>query len=335
MIYLSQKYFEAYLTSNLENLGNSIKISISLDDDGFIGRECPNPECEGYFKVKFGTGLKGENLPCYCPYCGHMSSHDLFWTKEQIEYIRSFMLRKVNDTLYKDLKKLEFDHKPRGTFGIGVSLKIKRNGLTPIHYYREKRLETEVICRNCTLHYSIYGVFAFCPDCGQHNSLDILTKNLEIIEKMLDLAADAGKEVADKLIENALEDCVSSFDGFGRETCRINAQRAKIPTKAEKISFQNLGAVKNTLRDIFGFDIASELTVEEWRKVVCGFQKRHLLSHKMGIVDDEYIMKSGDSNAIIGRKVNISPEEVREIIQIISKLAKYIITKVKEPRSSE
>src|SRR5665647_3339651 len=95
--------------------------------------------------------------------------------------------------------------------------------------------------------------------------------------------------LADKLIENALEDCVSSFDAFGRETCHVNAKRAKNPAKAEKISFQNLEVVKYTIRDLFDYDIAAELTVGEWREIVCGFQKRHLLSHKMGIVDDEYI----------------------------------------------
>ena len=29
--------------------------------------------------------------------------------------------------------------------------------------------------------YAIYGVFSFCPDCGSHNSLRILRKNIEVI----------------------------------------------------------------------------------------------------------------------------------------------------------
>jgi len=40
------------LTSNLQNLGNNGKIPISSDEDGFVCRECPNLECEVYFKVK-------------------------------------------------------------------------------------------------------------------------------------------------------------------------------------------------------------------------------------------------------------------------------------------
>ena len=29
-----------------------------------------------------------------------------------------------------------------------------------IHHYREKELETEVVCERCSLRYAIYGVFA-------------------------------------------------------------------------------------------------------------------------------------------------------------------------------
>lgn len=34
---------------------------------------------------------------------------------------------------------------------------------------------------NCALSYSVFGLFAFCPDCSSHNSLQILIKNLGLI----------------------------------------------------------------------------------------------------------------------------------------------------------
>lgn len=310
--------------NHLRHLGNSIPISLPPDEDGFTGRECPNPDCEGYFKIEFGTGLKGENLPCHCPYCGHTASHNQFWTKEQIEYAKSVALGKITDAFYNDLKRLEFDHRPRGIFGIGMSLKVERGHPTPIHYYRERRLETEVVCGNCKLRYSVYGVFAFCPDCRQHNSLHILNKNLEVIGKIVDLATSADKILAEKLIENALEDCVSSFDGFGREICRVHCQKAANPAWAEKVSFQNLDGAKQNLFELFNLDLASGLTTEEWEAAVRGFQKRHLLSHKMGVVDAEYIGKSGDTQAVIGRKVAIDADEVRVLGQVVGKLGRYL-----------
>ena len=216
---------------NLRRLGNSISISIPADENAFTGRECPQPDCEGYFKIEVGTGLKGEGISCHCPYCGHAAEHDQFWTKEQIEYATSVAMREITDAIHKDLKTLEFDHKPEGDFGIGISMKVEPGRQPPIHYYREKQLETEAVCTNCTLRYSVYGIFAFCPDCGQHNSIQILDKNLEVVGKMLEMATREGKVLAEKLIENALEDCISAFDGFGRELCRVQREQGPDPSQ--------------------------------------------------------------------------------------------------------
>jgi hypothetical protein len=98
-------------------------------------------------------------------------------------------------------------------------------------------------------------VFAFCPDCGLHNSLQILNKNLEVVEKILDLATGTDQELAERLVENALEDCVSAFDGFGRELCRMHAQKSATPARVEKINFQNLDGAKSKVLSAFGIDL--------------------------------------------------------------------------------
>lgn len=312
------------MTDHLRRLGDYISIPIQRDADGFLGRECPKQECEGYFKVVPGTGLQGEGLPCHCPYCGHTASPDHFWTKDQIEYAKSVAMREIMDAVHKDLKKLEFEHKPRGPFGIGISMKLEPGRPVPIHRYREKRLETEVVCGKCTLRYAVYGVFAFCPDCGQHNSPDILSDNMKVVEKMLVLANGPDKELAKRLIENALEDCVSSFDGYGRELCRVHASKATDPAKAERLSFQNLDGARQNVLAAFNVDLATGLTADEWHRAVRSFQRRHLLSHRAGVVDEEYIRKSGDKTVVVGRKITITENEVRDLVGITTKLANYL-----------
>jgi len=320
---------------HIRRLGKSISIPIEADENGFTGRECPQPDCEGYFKIELGTGLKGEGLPCHCPYCGYVAGQDQFWTKEQIEYAKSVAIRQITDALHKDLKKLEFDHRPKGSFGIGISMKVKPGRPSPIHHYREKQLETEVVCASCTLRYSVYGVFAFCPDCGQHNSLQILAKNLEVVGKMLDLASGAEKALAEKLVENALEDCVSAFDGFGRELCRVHASRARNAAKAKKMTFQNLEGARIGLRDLFAIDLSAGVAPEEWSAAAIAFQKRHLVAHKLGVVDQDYITKTGDSRAVVGRKIGIGADEVKELARTISVLAPRISADLQRlPRNS-
>lgn len=307
---------------HLRRRGNSILIPIPSDENAFTARECPQADCEGYFKIELGTGLNGEGLPCHCPYCGHTAGHDQFWTKEQIEYTKSVAMRKITDALHKDFKKLEFDHKPKGAFGIGISMKVKPGHPTPIHHYREKQLETEIVCVNCTLRYSVYGVFAFCPDCGQHNSLQILYKNLELVDKMLAVAGVQEHAVAQVLIENALEDCISSFDGFGRETCRVFSLKSARPEKAAEIRFQNIANARKRVNEQFGVDFAGCLEADAWVLVVRCFHKRHLLAHTMGVIDEDYIKATGEPSAVIGRKLQIQIPEVRALASALQSVGR-------------
>jgi len=308
---------------NLERLGSKFSISITPDEDGFIGRECPVAECESYFKLQPGTGLTGKDVQCHCPYCGHEDAPDKFFTQAQIEYAKSIVLSQVTGALIKDLKSLEFNHRPSGGFGIGISMKVTGQP-TPIRHYREKQLETEVVCDICTLRYMIYGVFGFCPDCGSHNSLQILGKNLELVEKMLAVAEDQESAVAQVLIENALEDCVSSFDGFGRETCRVFSSQAATPEKAAEIRFQNIANARQRVQVQFGVNIADGLTESDWALVIRCFQKRHLLAHKMGVVDEEYIQATGDHTAVLGRKSQVDSTEVRDLVVVLRSLGKQL-----------
>lgn len=307
-------------------MGNNMDFSIQIptDEKGFVGRECPEPDCEGYFKVMFGTGLEGEGLPCHCPYCGFEGPMDQFWTKEQLDYVQSIVAGKVKDHIYQELKKHEFDHKPKGPFGIGVSMKVQKGAPVPVRYYREQSLETEAVCDNCSLNYAVYGVFAFCPDCGLHNSLQILNKNLEVVRKMVDMSEGMDEEMAEKLVENALEDCVSAFDGFGHEICRVNVANSLDPAKAENISFQSLEGARSNLQAAFGIDISACVTEQDWTSAIRGFQKRHLIAHKMGVVDDEYLRKTGDPDPVVGRKIVVSRADVTTIVGVLRAVGEYI-----------
>jgi len=297
--------------NHLENLGNRFTVPIDTDEDGYVGRECPVEKCLGYFKITPGTGIT-EPAPCHCPYCGHSGDSNTFFTQEQIEYAQSVVMRQVMNAVHKDLKSLEFEHKPQGLFGIGFSMKVKESAPLPIRYYREKQLETEVLCDNCSLRYAIYGVFGWCPDCGIHNSLQILTKNLELATKELMLAESADKHLADYLVGDALENVVSAFDGFGREVCS---------QKGVGIRFQNIAAARKRVKETFGFDFADVLS-DEWDSVCRAFQKRHLLAHKMGVIDEEYVQKANDPGAVVGRKIQVSRDEVHSAIRIVEILGR-------------
>ena len=304
--------------THLDRIGSKVSVSISPDDEGLLGRECPETGCEKYFKIQPGTGLSGENLPCYCPYCGHVAGHNMFFTKDQVEYAKSVALNKVTGAILKDLKSLEFNHKPRGDFGIGISMKVTGK-TSSIRHYCESDLETEVVCDKCTLRYMIYGVFGFCPDCGIHNSLQILEKNFSIIEKAL-ISKSQDPDVYQQSIENALEDCISIFDGFGREICRVFSSKITEYEATTKIRFKNITKARKQILEKLGIDIVESLSDVDWICIEKAIQKRHLISHKMGVIDAAYQRATGELPSFIGRRVTVKPEEIHNLLRCLRAL---------------
>ena len=78
------------------------------------------------------------------------------------------------------------------------------------------------------------------------------------------------------------------------------------------------------LQNVFGIDLAAALNAEEWKTICRCFQKRHLLAHRMGIINEEYLKKSGDTQARVGRKVSIDPDEVWSLIGRVANLGMHL-----------
>lgn len=309
---------------NLENLdGKKFTIELKTDDKGMLGRECPNDDCSGYFKVKPGTGIVEHDNLTKCPYCGTEGDSQDFATQEQIEYAKSLVMRDVQKALGQDLRMWgrDLERTSRGGF-IKIKTDYKATPL-PVHYYEEKELESNLICENCDLEYSVFGKFAFCPDCGVDNTLQILSVNLELVQKLLTKAkGEDDTEFQEYLLQNALEDIVSAFDSFGRNLVRLftkNTDKSGI-----SISFQNIIKAHERIQNEFGFDFRDGLEDDEWGRIGVNFHKRHLISHNDGIVDEIYIQMTNDTSAELGRKVIVTVDGVNEMIGSIETIAQNL-----------
>jgi len=85
------------------------------------------------------------------------------------------------------------------------------------------------------------------------------------------------------------------------------------------------------VQEAFEFDFADALAIEDWDRTCRVFQKRHLLAHKMGVIDAEYIQRANDPRAVAGRKVNVSRDEVTWAIGIIEALGRRLFEGVLPP----
>jgi hypothetical protein len=68
---------------------------------------------------------------------------------------------------------------------------------------------------------------------------------------------------------------------------------------------------------------------QDWDFVLRGFQKRHLLAHKMGVIDEEYIKKAKDTTAVAGRKIVITSEEVLRLTQLLRTIGNNLFDNLK------
>lgn len=310
---------------HLSRVPDGFGFSFGPDEDGYLGRECPAEDCVNrYFKITPGTGIQGHEV-VRCPYCGHTSERNQFYTSDQVEHMRSVMLNAFSGALLKDLKAALPRSTPRRSRGFGLEITFRVEGRPhPVHYYQERELETEVICEQCGLRYAVYGVFAYCPDCGTHNSLQMLNKNLDLALKKMALAATADPEVADTILADALGSAVAAFDAFGREACRVAAQAAGTPGIADRISFQNLTGAQRNLQVAFAVDLASGISAPQWESICRLFQKRHLFAHSAGVVDQGYLDKTNDPHALLGRKVPLDAAEVEAGVGVLRALGRHL-----------
>jgi transcription elongation factor Elf1 len=331
---MADSIFEEGGPHRIKHTGNdhfTMNISMPNDEDGMIGRECSSTDCQpAYFKVKPGTGLKDQK-DAYCPYCSHKDDQQSFCTSEQKNYATNVVEREALKGIDKILRKgLGLDSTGErkvggGLFSLTLSLKTPIPPAIPRPI--EEELRRNLTCPYCNLEHAVFGLAIWCPDCGADIFLTHVNEEFNVIRKMMDDVDSRrqrlGPRIAAKDIENALEDIVSTFEATLRIITKLYLRKSGmdqleideiIKTRVAN-KFQNieLGAV--VFQDILGYQLLESLTPDEcnWLKVT--FEKRHPITHNLGIIDRKYLEKvrTGESQ---GREVRIQTPEILGAIEL-------------------
>lgn len=72
---------------------------------------------------------------------------------------------------------------------------------------------------------------------------------------------------------------------------------------------------------VSGKHYADYLTAVKMSDMTRPFQQRHLLAHTGGIVDQDYITRSGDSSYAIGQRIVVRESAVRNLLAILQELS--------------
>lgn len=320
---------------NVRRIGQGdyeMTITIPADEDNMVGRECPNKDCSpGYFKIKIGTGITEHQETAFCPYCRTEAEPSDFTTQSQKDYaialVKNHAVNGINRILKKSLGLNSAGKKKIGTglFSIEMSLKPGRPDYVPRPL--DDELRRDVVCSNCGLEHSVFGLATWCADCGQDIFLVHVDKEFQAIERMLSVVdkrrEELGARVAGRDIENAIEDMVSIFEAVMKIITSRHLTKhgysadetADILEKQIRNQYQNIKSAQDVFKKFVGIDLFEGLSDISLDALTLIFEKRHPITHNLGVIDRKYLtrVRSGE---LQGREIKVSSQEMFDMIEM-------------------
>lgn len=304
-------------------------ISFPSDQDGYFDRECPSRECMAQFKVFMADWKeKVRDEEVFCPFCRHTADAKQWWTQEQAAHINSVVKATIGGAIHEALRSDSERwnrQQPRGAL-ISMRMHVEsraRDVPVPLEVASPMRLK--ITCSDCGCRYAVVGAAYFCPACG-HNAADQMfqltvagiRQSLDALDAVRSAIADrdAAENTARLIIENGLQNAVSAF-----QRC-AEALFSTIPCtgKVRRNAFQNIAEGSALWMSAIGTSYETHLSSTELSRLRIAFQQRHLLAHTQGVVDADYVTKTGDIRYQPGQRVVVRVEAVRDTLDLIEKL---------------
>ncbi len=111
--------------------------------------------------------------------------------------------------------------------------------------------------------------------------------------------------------------------------CEVTYSNCKKDDKKIKPNaFQNLEAGEELWKSLFGEGYSDWINPHEMEKLNILFQRRHLLAHSEGIVDEKYIGKSGDMKYKPGQRIVVNKDDVLSMVWLVKKIVENIRKKL-------
>ncbi len=309
---------------------STISVPLSLDEKGFLDRACP--KCSYRFKVKDSCWPQSKigGLPwartvayAFCPMCGHKASSDNWHTPEQIDAAKRIALEKAEQQVLSQIDKSfaqlsrSFSHNPFIRIEYRPSFSHRHiNTRTPF----DRALERNIVCSKCNASYAVVGSAFFCPVCGENTVVASFASAMSNISKALD-ALPAAKKVFEKsggvdfakdqirhLIERSVGDIISTFQSFALRLYEDLGGHGARPN-----DFQRLDKGSVLFERLTGKAYSEWVTADQLKFMTLMFQRRHLLEHNNGLVDQKYLDKTNDPGYKIGERIIVHVVEVRKL----------------------
>jgi hypothetical protein len=307
----------------------SIITYIQSDELGMWGRNCP--ACQKYFRTNHIMGLT------FCPYCSVGDDSLAFISQAQRTYI----------TACYDA----FGRAYVGKKNTSVDVAEITDDVAAWHYSEEK-LQTHFKCdtKDCRAETDILGEYGFCPRCGRTNARKFF---FDRMSKMLIRWEEVNTTISDRRErEDSWEKMtiagLSEFEALAKHlrarlllfpmtpkrrkrVLELNFQK---PFEADALLAQwfDIGVLKWTGNKSTSARAVPEADFPFIKKMI---QRRHILMHNGGVVDQEYLDLSNDTQVRLGERIRVRSKESKRFIEYCQQLGANLMDNVEDGFTQE
>ena len=316
------------LLRELRRIENTTSISVPLESDaeGYCDKECPAETCLFQFKIHeddWKALVRDEEV--FCPSCRNSAPAKSWFTTEQIEYAKQYAFNKIKNQINGAMRAdAAASQRRRQDSFLKITLEVKGGRdavLLPVAAAEPMRLRTK--CEKCGCRYSFVGAAYFCPSCGANSANHTFAQTIAAIRIAVKvastlretLAPDEAEVLKRTLLEKAKQDAVTSFQRFAEQLYETKTGEA-----ARRNVFQNLEIGSNLWARSVGNSYEQMIGVADLERLRVYYQQRHLLAHQQGIVDADYIARSGDTEYTIGQRLIIRECDVLDFANLVERL---------------
>lgn len=313
-------------------MADSVTISVPLpvDPAGYIDRECPAEPCGQIFKVLAedwnklpdGTGM-------FCPFCRYEDDASRFVPPDVQRYLNEYVhaeaTRLLNEALGGFTRQVNRTNRPNSLFSIKMT-HSSRPVPIPISPEAQEEMMLRLACRQCGSRYAVVGAGFFCPHCGHNSAVETFTQSIAkvrtsvaVAERMdeTNLDRDTAAEVRRDLLENQYGNLVTAFQRYGEASF---ADWPGHKQKPKRNVYQRLDDASKEWEALGGRSFETIVGSDNLAQLKRYYQQRHVFAHPGGIVDQEYLDKTGDTSVRIGQRLVARPAAILDMADLVERL---------------
>ena len=254
-----------------------------------------------------------------CPYSGMVADDAAFTHPEDkkaaLELVKHEAAQDIRDAMSQMLK---------DTFKGSKTFKFTpghRSAPKPRPRFTRRDLMRELICDHCGRDYGVFAIGLYCPDCGAPNLRLHFAREAELVDDQVSLAEEIeadSEELAYRLLGNAHEDVLTAFEATLKAVYQHGKSAAgENPQLKVGNDFQNVERAIKRYGEL-GLNPFLDLTDAEIAALKLNIQKRHIIGHNLGVIDDRFATHAEDSK--IGETVHLVGEDIRQFAAISQKV---------------